>query len=55
MERSVDLNNDDILRELSREIKVYDATQANEEMEYIVNSIFQEDAPSMEPTHTVRY
>ena len=55
MERCVDLNNDDILRELSREIKVYDATQANEEMEYIVNNIFQEDAPSMEPTHTVRY
>ena len=43
MERSVDLNDDNVLRELSKEVKIYDATQANEEMGYIVNNIFREE------------
>ena len=48
MERSIELNDDDVLRDLSREIKIYDATQANEELGYIVNNIFKEEkAPKM--------
>lgn len=43
MERYIELNDDNILRELSREIKVYDALKADEEMGYIVNNIFVED------------
>ncbi len=49
MERSVELNDDDILRELSNEIKIYDATQANEELGYIVNNIFTEDDEQVRP------
>ena len=43
MERYIELNDDNILKELSREIKVYDAMNADEEMGYIVNNIFKED------------
>ena len=43
MERYIELNDDNILRELSREIKVYDAMKADEEMGFIVNNIFKEE------------
>ena len=43
MERSVELNDDEILRELCREMKIYDAKEANDEMGYIVNNIFKEE------------
>ena len=43
MERYIELNDDNILRELSREIKVYDAMKADEEMGFIVNNIFREE------------
>lgn len=43
MERYVDLDDDNILRELSTELKVYDASKFDEEMEYIVNNIFKEE------------
>ena len=43
MERYIELNDDNILRELSREIKVYDAMKADEEMGLIVNNIFKEE------------
>lgn len=45
MERYVEQNDDNILRELSKEIKVYDALKADEEMGYIVNNIFVEEEP----------
>ena len=43
MERYVELNDDNILRELSREIKIYDVMKADEEMGFIVNNIFREE------------
>lgn len=46
MERYVEQNDDSILRELSKEIKIYDALKADEEMGYIVNNIFVEEEPT---------
>ncbi len=43
MERYVELNDDNVLRELSKEIKIYDALKADEEMGFIVDNIFKED------------
>ena len=43
MERSVELNDNNVLRELSNEMKIYDATQADDEMGFIVNNIFRDE------------
>ena len=53
MERSIELNDIEILRELSNEIKLYDAKQANDEMGFIVNNIFKEEPKQTKNATTV--
>ena len=43
MERAVELNNDDLIIEVGREIKLYNANTAEEELGNIVNNIFKEE------------
>lgn len=43
MERAVELDDDNIILEVSKEIKIYDAMEAENELGNIVNSIFTEE------------